>query len=103
MIILQIVDIITTNIGIKYGCTEVNPIMKKIMKTGFPLWMIIFKIGIGIFITWTLSFGIIALAWIVFGLNIFMVVVVLSNLIGIYISKKRLINYANPFIRRCEP
>ncbi len=81
-------DIITTNVGIKNGCTEGNPVTKKITKTKVPIWLIVSKISLGAFIIWSLSFNIRILIWIVFGLDIFMVAVVLLNLMSIYIQKR---------------
>ena len=88
LIILQIVDIITTNVGIKNGCIEGNPIMKKITKTKVPIWLIVSKISLGAFVMWTLSFNIRILIWIIGALDIFMVAVVLLNLMSIYIQKR---------------
>jgi len=89
LMILQILDIITTNIGLKNGCRERNPLMRKIYKTKVPLGMIIIlQLSMSILLIWVLSLNFIIIAWIVFGLNIFLVVIVSLNLISIYIQKK---------------
>jgi len=88
LIILQIIDIITTNIGIKNGCEEVNPFLKKSLKSGFPLYLAFTKIGLGTLLTYFLSLGIIILNWIFFGLDLFLLFVVINNTLGIHMQKK---------------
>jgi len=93
LIILQIIDIITTNIGIKNGCEEVNPFLKKSLKSGFPLYLVFVKIGLGTLLTCFLSLGILILNWIFFGLDLFLLFVIINNTLGIHIQKKWNRNY----------
>ena len=88
LIILQIGDIITTNIGIKNGCEEGNPILKNKVNSGFPVYLIIIKIGIASLVTFLLSIGMMILNWIFLLLDIFLLIVVVSNVIGIHTQKK---------------
>ncbi|KKM18789.1 hypothetical protein LCGC14_1662180 [marine sediment metagenome] len=88
LIILQISDIITTNIGIKNGCEEGNPILKKKLNSGFPVYLIIIKIGIASLVTFLLSIGMMILNWIFLALDIFLLIVIVNNVIGIHTQKK---------------
>lgn len=88
LIILQIFDILTTNIGLKLGCEEANPILKKSFKMGIPLKLVIIKITLSAFLTFLLFLGSIILNWILVGLDLFTFIVVISNIINIQIQKK---------------
>lgn len=88
LIFLQFFDIITTNIGIKEGCEEVNPMLKKSLKSGFPTYLAIIKISLAILLTFCLTFSIMILNWIFLGLDLFLLFVVVNNTIGIQIQKK---------------
>ena len=87
--ILQISDLTTTNIAIKQGCQEANPLLKETLEgTGFPASLAAIKIGLGIFLTILLLVNSIILNIIVLILNIVMLTVVVNNLIRIPIQKK---------------
>ena len=88
LIILQILDILTTNIGLKLGCEEANPILKKSFEMGIPLKLVIIKIILSTFLTFLLFLGSIILNWILVGLDLFTFIVVISNIINIQIQKK---------------
>ncbi|MFX1365195.1 MAG: DUF5658 family protein [Promethearchaeota archaeon] len=88
LFILQILDIFTTNIGIKLGCEEVNPVLRKSVKRGVPVKFIILKLSLSLFLSFLLLFGNIVLNWLLVGLNIFCFIVVLSNIINIQIQKR---------------
>jgi len=83
LIMLQIGDIITTNIGIKRGCVEGNLFLKKPLRSGFPLYLSIIKILIAIFLTFILTLGIPIINYIVLIDDIFMFIVVINNIIVI--------------------
>jgi len=100
--ILQGFDVLTTNIALKRGCVEGNPFLKKSVEKGFPLYLIIIKIGLGFYLTYlsvmlngqsifTTSFGGLMLNFVLIGLNFFLSIAVINNLIAIprchYISK----------------
>ncbi len=87
LIILQICDIVTTNIGIKKGCGEGNPLLKETLKSGFPIYLVIIKIALAGFVTFFLSFGMTILNWIFLALDIFLLIVVINNIIGIYVQQ----------------
>jgi len=38
--------------ALKRGCVEINPLLKKSVKYGFPIYLIIIKIGLGIYLTY---------------------------------------------------
>jgi len=88
LIILQILDILTTNIGIKLGCEEGNPLLKKSFKMGIPIKLVIIKIALSAFLTFLLFLGSIVLNWILVGLDLLTFTVVISNIINIQIQKK---------------
>jgi hypothetical protein len=92
-ILLQAFDIITTNLALKKGCEEGNPLLKKSLngRAGFPKYLIFIKIGIGIYLTYLMyfvetMFSISFLNYLVLGLDIFMFIVVLNNSIRIPIQ-----------------
>ncbi len=92
-IILQIFDIITTNLALKNGCEEGNPLLKKSLneRAGFPIYLIIVKIGIGIYLTFLMyyieiMYSLPFLNYLVLGLDIFMLSVVINNSIRIPIQ-----------------
>ncbi|MFX1501073.1 MAG: DUF5658 family protein [Promethearchaeota archaeon] len=93
LFILQILDILTTNIGIKLGCVESNPLIKKSFNEGIPKRLVILKITLSLFLCFVLLFGNIILNWLLVGLNIFCFIVVLSNVINIQIQKRWNIRY----------
>ena len=74
--------------GIKIGCEEVNPMLKKSLKSGFPVHLVIIKISLAILLTFCLTLSIIILNWIFLGLDLFLLFVVVNNTIGIQIQKK---------------
>lgn len=89
-IILQAFDIITTNLALKNGCEEGNPLLKKCIneRAGFPIYLIFIKIGIGIYLTYLIfvvetMFSIYFLNYLVIALDIFMFAVVMNNSIRI--------------------
>ena len=88
LIILQIGDIITTNIGIKNGCEEGNPILKEKVNSGFPVYLIIIKVGLSILVTFLLSKGVMILNWMFLIFDIFMFIVIANNVIDIHTQKK---------------
>ena len=92
-IILQSLDIITTNLALKNGCEEGNPLIKKSInnKAGFPIYLMAIKIGIGIYLTYLMyvveiMFSITFLNYLVLALDIFMFAVVMNNSIRIPIQ-----------------
>ena len=92
-IVLQALDIFTTNLAIKSGCEEANPLIKKSLneKAGFPLYLATIKIGIGIYLTYLIyvlesMFSITFLSYTILFLDIFMVIVVINNSIRIPIQ-----------------
>jgi len=87
-IVLQAFDWISTNAAIKSGCVEANPILKESLESGFPLYMVVVKIGLGIFLIMLLTLGNFILNWVVFFLDIFMTIVVINNVVRIPIQKK---------------
>ena len=87
--VLQGLDLLTTNIAIKYGCQEANPLLKDSLEgKGFPLYLAIIKITMGIFLTILITIGSIILNVIVVFLNVLMGIVVINNLIRIPIQRK---------------
>ena len=86
--ILQVLDWISTNAAIKAGCVEANPILKESLESGFPIYIVVIKMGLGIFLIIMLSLGNIVLNWVVLFLNIFMGIVVVNNAVRIPIQKK---------------
>lgn len=88
LIILQLLDILTTNIGIKLGCEEGNPLLKKSFEMGIPIKLVIIKIALPAFLTFLLFLGNIMLNWILVGLDLFTFIIVVSNVITIQIQKK---------------
>lgn len=94
-IILQVFDIFTTNLALKNGCEEGNPLIKKSLneRSGFPLYLALIKIGIGVYLTYLIFiveavYAISFLNYLVLGLDIFMFVVVMNNSIRIPIQIK---------------
>ncbi len=92
-IILQGLDIFTTNLALKNGCEEGNPLLKKSLneRAGFPIYLIIIKIGIGFYLTYLtyyieIVYSIAFLNYLVLGLDIFMLAVVINNAIRIPIQ-----------------
>ena len=92
-IILQALDIITTNLALKAGCEEGNPLIKKSIneKAGFPIYLMALKIGIGIYLTYLIfivetMFSVYFLNYLVLALDIFMFAVVMNNSIRIPIQ-----------------
>ena len=92
-IILQAFDIITTNLALKAGCEEGNPLIKKSIneRAGFPIYLAAIKIGIGIYLTYLMyvvetMFSIAFLNYLVLALDIFMFAVVMNNSIRIPIQ-----------------
>ncbi len=81
-------DIITTNLGIKRGCVEGNPLIKKSLESGFPLYLVIIKIGLASLLTFFLSLGIIILNWLFIALDFFLFAIVINNIIGIHLQRK---------------
>jgi len=86
-------DIITTNLALKNGCEEGNPLIKKSLneKAGFPIYLAAIKIGIGIYLTYLMyvveiMFSIAFLNYLVLALDIFMFAVVMNNSIRIPIQ-----------------
>ena len=87
--LLQFLDLVSTNIAIKQGCQEANPVLKNTLDgSGFPLYLAITKIGLGIFLTIMLSMQSIILNFIVLMLDIIILLVVINNFIRIPIQKK---------------
>jgi len=89
-VLLQVFDIITTNLALKNGCEEGNPLLKKSLneRAGFPKYLIFIKIGIGIYLTYLMyfvetMFSVPFLNYLVLGLDIFMLAVVMNNSIRI--------------------
>jgi len=89
-IILQALDILTTNLALKNGCEEGNPLLKKSLneRAGFPIYLIAIKIGIGLYLTYLIyivetMFSIQFLNYLVLILDIFMFIVVMNNSIRI--------------------
>jgi hypothetical protein len=87
-IVLQVLDWISTNAAIKSGCVEANPILKESLESGFPLYLIVVKMGLGIFLIMLLTLGNFILNWVVLLLDIFMIIVVINNVVRIPIQKK---------------
>jgi len=94
-IILQVFDIFTTNLALKKGCEEGNPLIKKSLneRSGFPLYLALIKIGIGVYLTYLIFiveavYAISFLNYLVLGLDIFMFVVIMNNSIRIPIQIK---------------
>ena len=83
LIMLQIADIITTKIGIKRGCVEGNFLLKKTLRSRFPLYLSIIKILIPIFITFTLTLEVLILNYIILIVDILIFIVVINNIIVI--------------------
>ncbi|GAG86450.1 unnamed protein product [marine sediment metagenome] len=88
LIILQIMDIVTTNIGIKRGCEEGNPLIKNSLESGFPIYLVIIKIGLASLLTFFLSLGITILNWLFIALDFFLFAIVINNIIGIHLQRK---------------
>ena len=87
--ILQLGDLITTNLAIKNGCQEANPLLKESLEgSGFPLSLAIVKIGLSIFLIIMISVNNIILNIIILILDILLFVVIINNLIRIPIQKK---------------
>jgi len=86
--ILQIFDWISTNAAIKSGCVEANPILKESLESGFPFYMVIIKIGLGIFLIIFLTLSNPILNLVVLFLDIFMTFVIINNVARIPIQKK---------------
>jgi len=87
-IVLQIFDWISTNAAIKSGCVEANPILKESLESGFPLYLVVVKLGLAIFLIMMLTLGNVILNWVVLFLDIFMAIVVINNMVRIPIQKK---------------
>ena len=87
-IVLQVCDWISTNAAIKSGCVEANPILKESLESGFPLYLVVVKMGLGIFLIAMLTLDNLILNWVVLFLDIFMAIVVMNNLVRIPIQKK---------------
>lgn len=94
-IILQSLDILTTNLALKNGCKEANPLIKKSVneRSGFPLYLALVKIGIGVYLTYLIFivetvFSISFLNYLILALDIFMFAVVMNNSIRIPIQIK---------------
>ena len=87
-IVLQVCDWISTNAAIKSGCVEANPILKESLESGFPLYLVVVKTGLGIFLIAMLTLDNLILNWVVLFLDIFMAIVVVNNLVRIPIQKK---------------
>lgn len=88
-LILQLGDLITTNLAIKNGCQEANPLLKESLEgSGFPLSLAIVKIGMSIFLIIVISVSSMILNVIVLILDILLFVVIINNLIRIPIQKK---------------
>ncbi len=92
-IILQVFDVFTTNLALKNGCEEGNPLIKKSLneRSGFPIYLAGIKIGIGVYLTYLIIilesvFTISFLNYLVLGLDIFMFFVVMNNTIRIPIQ-----------------
>ena len=92
--ILQGLDVVSTNIALKRGCVESNPLLKKSVKSGFPIYLIVTKIGLGIYLTYLSvvfsgnsltinALGISLLNIMLIGLNLFVGAVVINNFIHI--------------------
>lgn len=88
LFILQILDILTTNLGIKLECEEVNPLLRKSFNKGIPIKFVIFKLTLTLFLGFLFLFGNIILNWLLVGLNIFCLIVILSNIINIQLQKR---------------
>ena len=56
-IILQVFDWLSTNAAIKSGCVEANPILKESLESGFPLYLVVVKMGLAIFLLILLTLG----------------------------------------------
>ncbi len=87
-IVLQVFDWISTNAAIKSGCVEANPILKESLESGFPLYLVVVKLGLAIFLIMMLTLGNVILNWVVLFLDIFMAIVVINNMVRIPIQKK---------------
>ena len=86
--ILQVLDWISTNAAIKSGCVEANPILKESLESGFPIYIVVIKMGLAIFLIIMLSLGNLVLNWVVLFLDIFMGIVIINNLVRIPIQRK---------------
>ena len=86
--VLQVLDWISTNAAIKSGCVEANPILKESLESGFPIYMVVVKMGLAIFLIIMLALGNFILNWVVLFLDIFVGIVVINNMVRIPIQKK---------------
>ena len=91
---LQGLDVLSTNIALKRGCVESNPLLKNSVKSGFPIYLIVIKIGLGIYLTYLSvvfssnslfisTLGVSLLNIMLIGLNLFVGAVVINNFIRI--------------------
>ena len=87
LLLLQVGDIITTHIGRKNGCEEVNPLMIKLVETSFP-YFIVLKIGLSCSFIYFLSFNLIILDYIVLVNDVLLFILLLQNISNIYIQKR---------------
>ncbi|MFX1236804.1 MAG: DUF5658 family protein [Promethearchaeota archaeon] len=87
--ILQLSDIISTNIAIKAGCTEANPLLKETVDSkGFPLSMALVKISIGVILTVMTIISNLFLNILIIVLDITLLIVVINNITRIPIQRK---------------
>ncbi|MBN1801267.1 MAG: hypothetical protein JW891_07155 [Candidatus Lokiarchaeota archaeon] len=87
--LLQVADIISTNIAIKTGCSEANPLIKDSVESkGFPISIASIKIILSLFLTIMMSLSNIFLNILVLFLDIVLLIVVVNNITRIPVQKK---------------
>ncbi len=85
-LLLQIGDIITTYIGIKMGGEEGNPLMRKLVKIGFP-YFVILKLSLSAFVIFFLSFNINFIFYLFLIINIILLIIFIWNIYIIITTK----------------
>ncbi len=87
--ILQIADIVSTNIAIKTGCSEANPLIKETVESkGFPISIALIKILLSVFLTIMMTFSNLFLNILVIFLDIVLLIVVINNISRIPVQKR---------------
>ncbi len=81
-------DWISTNAAIKAGCVEANPVLKESLESGFPIYIVVIKLGLAIFLIIMLTLNNLILNWCVLLLDIMMTIVVTNNFVRIPIQRK---------------
>ena len=100
--LFQALDVLTTKIALKVECEEVNSKIKKTItkNNGFPLYLIVLKISIGLFLMWSFSMvenryhtydiGMVKLVncfyFLIVCLDLFLLIVVVNNFMQIIVS-----------------